>query len=150
METTGNPPSPARAVIDRLLKATNAHDLEALVACFSPDYVNETPAHPTRGFTGSDQVRRNWTQIFDAVPDLVAEVIALAEGTARAQDSGHVWTEWQMSGSRGDGTPHLMQGVIIFTVEGDRITAARFYLEPVETSSGDVDMAVAAQMAGQP
>ena len=31
METTGNPPLTARAVIDRLLKATNAHDIDALV-----------------------------------------------------------------------------------------------------------------------
>ncbi len=142
METTGKPPLPARAVIDRLLKATNAHDIDALVGFFAPDYVNETPVHPDRGFTGSEQVRRNWTQIFAAVPDLVAQVTTLA------QDRGHVWTEWQMSGSRGDGTPHLMRGVIIFTVEGDQITAARFYLEPVETSSGNIDAAVASQMAG--
>jgi len=143
METTGSPPLTARAVIDRLLKATNAHDIDALVGCFASDYVNETPIHPDRGFTGSEQVRRNWTQIFAAVPDLVAEVTALAQGR------GHVWTEWQMSGSRGDGTPHLMRGVIIFTVDGDRITAARFYLEPVETSSGNVDAAVASQLASR-
>ena len=149
METTGNPPLPARAVIDRLLKATNAHDLDALVGCFAPDYVNQTPVHPDRGFTGSEQVRRNWTQIFAAVPDLVAEVTALAEVTAPAQDSGHVWTEWQMSGSRGDGTPHLMRGVIIFTVERDQVNAARFYLEPVETSSGNVDAAIASQLASR-
>ena len=45
---------------------------------------------------------------------------------------------------------HLMRGVIIFTVRDDRITAARFYLEPVETSSGNVDAAVHAQMTGRP
>lgn len=143
METTGNPPSPTRTVIDRLLKATNAHDLDALVGCFAPDYVNETPVHPDRGFTGSEQVRRNWMQIFAAVPDLIAEVTALA------QDSGHVWTEWQMSGNRVDGTAHLMRGVIIFAVERDQITALRFYLEPVETSSGNVDAAVASQLASR-
>lgn len=143
METTGNPPSSARAVIDRLLKATNAHDLDALVGCFSPDYANETPVHPDRGFTGSEQVRRNWTQSFAAVPDLVAEVTALTE------DSGRVWTEWQISGRRVDGTPHLMRGVMIFTVIDDRIAAVRFYLEPVETSSGDVNSAVASQLASR-
>jgi hypothetical protein len=35
-----------------------------------------------------------------------------------------------------------MAGVIIFGVEGDHIVSARFYLEPVEVSSGDVDAAV--------
>jgi len=55
-----------------------------------------------------------------------------------------------MSGTRGDGTPHLMRGVIIFTVLDDRISAARFYLEPVETSTGDVNTAVRAQLASRP
>jgi hypothetical protein len=40
-----------------LQRATDARDLEALVACFAPDYRNETPAHPERGFTGREQVR---------------------------------------------------------------------------------------------
>jgi hypothetical protein len=40
------------AWIERLSRATNDHDLEALVNCFAPDYVNETQAHPARGFGG--------------------------------------------------------------------------------------------------
>lgn len=50
------------AVIHRLLEATNKHDLESLAECFAPGYVNETPAHPTRGFTGRDTIRSNWEQ----------------------------------------------------------------------------------------
>lgn len=156
MEATGSATSSPRAVIDRLLKATNDHDLDALVGCFAPDYVNETPVHPLRGFSGSEQVRRNWTQILAGVPDLVAEI------TRWAQDGDTIWAEWQMSGHRADATPHLMRGIIIFTVTDDRIAAARFYLEPVESSSGDVNAAVHAalnptshetvstQMAGRP
>ena len=144
MNATGTPTTSSRAVIDRLLQATNDHDLDALVDCFASDYVNETPVHPLRGFTGSEQVRLNWRQIFAAVPDLVAAV------AARAEVGGTVWTEWQMAGTRGDGTPHLMRGVIIFTVQDDRISTARFYLEPVETSTGDVNTAVRAQMANRP
>jgi hypothetical protein len=144
MSSTGTPTSSSRAVVDRLLKATNDHDLDALVACFASDYVNDTPAHPLRGFTGSEQVRRNWAQIFAAVPDLLAEV------TSRAEEGNTTWTEWQMSGTRGDGNAHLMRGVIIFTTRHDRITAARFYLEPVETSSGDINAAVHAHITGQP
>jgi len=144
MNATETPTTSSRTVIDRLLQATNDHDLDALVDCFASDYVNETPVHPLRGFTGSEQVRLNWRKIFAAVPDLVAEV------AARAEVGGTVWTEWQMAGTRGDGTPHLMRGVIIFTVQDIRISTARFYLEPVETSTGDVNTAVRAQMANRP
>jgi ketosteroid isomerase-like protein len=144
MNATRLSTSSSRAVVERLLKATNEHDLDALVDCFSSDYVNETPAHPLRAFTGNEQVGINWRQIFAAVPDLVAEV------TAQSEDGDTAWTEWQMSGARGDGTRHLMRGVIIFTVLDDRIRAARFYLEPVETSTGDVNAAVRAQMARRP
>ncbi|MGZ5301942.1 MAG: nuclear transport factor 2 family protein, partial [Actinomycetota bacterium] len=65
-------------LVERLARATNEHDLDALTACFAPEYVNETPAHPERGFRGRDQVRKNWEQIFGAVPDLEADVRYLA------------------------------------------------------------------------
>jgi integrase len=55
-----------------LLLAMNAHNLDATVACFADDYVNEWPAHPQRGFRGSEQVRRNWSRILAGVPDLRA------------------------------------------------------------------------------
>jgi ketosteroid isomerase-like protein len=125
-----------REVIDRLVAATNAHDLDRLVDCFAPSYVNVTPAHPARGFSGPEQVRRNWTTIFAAVPDIRTAVVASLVG------DGQVWTEWEMNGTRRDGAPHAMAGVIIFRVEDDRIVSARFYLEPVETTSGDMDAAV--------
>lgn len=149
MENTVNPTASAGAVIDRLLRATNDHDIDALVGCFAPDYVNQTPGHPARGFQGNDQVRRNWSQIFTAVPDLTAEVTGRAEATGSAGQS-LVWTEWQLSGRRRDGSAHLMRGVIIFTVSQVQITEARFYLEPVDTGSDGVDAAVAAQVAGRP
>ena len=122
------------AVVDRLAQAVNGHDLEGLVSCFADDYVNETPVHPLRGFTGSDQVRTNWTQIFAGVPDIEATVLCRAEG------DGRVWTEWEMSGTRSeDDGPFIMRGVVIFRVTGEVISSARFYLEPAEEASGDVD-----------
>ena len=112
------------AVLERLLKAVNAHDLDGLVSCFAGDYVNETPAHPQRGFRGSGQVRTNWAQIFASVP---------------AVDGDTLWTEWDISGTRPDGTAFLMRGVVVFGITGACIASARFYLEPVEEISGDVD-----------
>lgn len=121
------------SLVRRLAAATNAHDLDALTACFADDYLNETPVHPARGFRGAEQVRRNWAQLFAGIPDLSARILA----TAGAGDT--VWTEWEMSGTRGDGTAHLMRGVIIFGVAAGKAVSARFYLEPVEDVSGGVD-----------
>jgi ketosteroid isomerase-like protein len=126
----------AGAMVDRLAAATNSHDLTALVDCFTLDYQNETPAHPTRGFRGRDQVRRNWEQIFAAVPDVTARVLQ------RSVDGNVVWSEWEMSGTRRDGSAHLMRGVILFTISGGRAALARFYLEPVERDGGNADAAV--------
>jgi limonene-1,2-epoxide hydrolase len=123
-------------VIERLQQATNAHDLDALVACFSEGYTNETPTHPARGFVGREQVRTNWSRIFAAVPDLSVSV------PCRAADGDAVWTEWEMRGIRADGATHLMRGVIIFGVDDELISWARFYLEPVDESGTDINTAV--------
>ena len=126
--------------LDGLLRAVNEHDLDALTACFAADYVNLTPAHPARGFAGRDQVRRNWDQIFGYVPDLRAEVIA------SAVDGPTVWTEWDMRGTRRDGSGHHLTGVVIFEVDGGTARRATFYLEPVDEGSGSVDQAVREQV----
>ena len=129
------------AFLRALLGATNGHDLDALVACFDPAYRNDAPAHPGRAFEGTEQVRSNWAQIFSFVPDAQARVMRWAA------DGSEVWSEWEMSGTRIDGTRHLMRGVIIFGVSDDRATSARFYLEPVDdTTTAGVDNAVAQQV----
>jgi hypothetical protein len=46
------------AVIERLYKAINQHDPDAMVECFDPDYRSEQPAHPNRGFGGKEQVHK--------------------------------------------------------------------------------------------
>jgi ketosteroid isomerase-like protein len=130
MDRAGQGPA---AVVERLLEAINAHDLDGMVACFADDYVNEWPAHPQRGFRGKEQVRRNWSQILGGVPDLRARLPRVAVQGAT------VWTEWDMSGTRRDGAAFVMRGVAIFGVTEGRLAWVRFYLEPVEQASGDVD-----------
>jgi ketosteroid isomerase-like protein len=129
------------ATIDRLVNATNQHDLESLTACFSEDYQNETPAHPARGFRGRAQVRRNWEQIFAFIPDIRAEVVR------SAVEADTVWTEWEMRGTRRDGKASLMRGIIVFGVSGEAIRWARFYLEPVDESDATVDDTIREQVA---
>jgi len=129
VEAAGQGP---RTVLERLVAAVNAHDLDALVSCFAVDYVNETPAHPQRGFRGNDQVRRNWTHLFAGVPDIRACV------PRSAVDGDTLWAEWELSGTRTDGAAFLLRGVVIFAVRSAKMASARFYLEPVEDTSGDV------------
>ena len=129
-----------QAMVDRLVSATNDRDLDALVTCFAEDYVNETPSHPSRSFQGRDQVRRNWEQIFAFVPDLRVEVVR------RSTNGDEAWTEWDMTGTRLDGTAHHMAGVIVFGV-GDGVARwARFYLEPVDEGASTIDDAVREQV----
>lgn len=123
-------------VLGRLIQALNAHDLDAMVACFEVDYVNYTPAHPARGFVGREQVRRNWAQIFARVPDVRGSL------TRTAVDGETVWSEWELTGTRADSTAFLMRGVVIFQIPAETIAAAAFYLEPVEDLSGGPDQAV--------
>jgi hypothetical protein len=47
-----------------------------------------------------------------------------------------------ITGDAGQRGEHLMRGVIIFEVKDGRATAAQFYLEPVDRSTGDVNTAV--------
>lgn len=132
MQTTTDPLS----VIERMRDAIDAHDLDALAACFAPDYASEFPAHPNRAFRGHDQMRKNWTRIFAAVPDLQA---ALVRCTAAGET---VWAEWEWTGRQADGSRFAMRGVTVQGVERDRIVWARLYMEPVEESGAGSDAAV--------
>lgn len=130
-------------MLERLVAAANRHDLDALVDCFADGYVNETPAHPARGFVGREQVRRNWTAIFAGLPDVTAEVVR------SATDGDVVWSEWEMRGTRADGVAQAMAGVVVFGIDGDdRAAWARFYLEPVEVGGVDVDGAIHRTVTG--
>jgi len=129
-------------VVERLVLATNAHDIEGIVACFADDYWLEAPLHPARSFRGKEQVRRNWTQILRAIPDVQARVLRAAT------DEGSVWTEWEMSGTRPDGGNHLMRGVFIFGVADGLLRWGRMFLEPVDESPLDMDAALQTRVLG--
>jgi ketosteroid isomerase-like protein len=125
------------AVMTQLLAAMNAHDLDAFVACFAPGYHSEQPAHPSRTFDGSDQVRENWASVFAGVPDFHAELVASA-----STDGGVEIGEWHWSGTHNDGAPFAMCGVTVMGVEDQRIAWARLYMEIVERDGGDIDQMV--------
>ena len=69
---------PPESVNARLQRAMNAHDLDALVGCFDPDYLSEQPTHPNRAFRTPEGVRKHWSWFFENVPDFRAELARTA------------------------------------------------------------------------
>lgn len=114
----------------RIAQAISNHDLEALADCFEPDYQSDFPAHPGRGFRGRDQLRRNWTQIFAAVPQLHADVLS------SCSSAGTFWIEWAWRGTSANGAPFSMRGVTIQGMRHGRVAWVRLYMEPETPGSG--------------
>jgi hypothetical protein len=113
--------------IARLVDAMNRHDPGGMAATMAPDYRSEQPAHPNRAFTGNAQVVENWTAMFAAVPDIVADV--LREDTVGTTS----WSECWWHGHRPDGTAYELRGVIVAELREDGlIQAQRLYVELVE------------------
>ena len=119
-----------------LVEAMNAHDIEAFVALFAPDYDSRQPAHPDRAFQGRDQVHANWSAVFAGVPDFRAELVA------SVAEADTVWTEWRWSGTHEDGSRLDMAGVIVFGVRDGRVAWARLYVEPIEAGGEGIEAAV--------
>ena len=129
--------------IRSIQRAINQHDLDALTACFDPDYHSEFPIHLDRAFHGHAQMRKNWSQIFGAVPDIHAVLLrSVADGET-------VWAEWEWTGTRLDGARFWMCGVTIQGVQQGRVVWVRLYMEPVQNAGAGSDAAVAQSVAGR-
>jgi limonene-1,2-epoxide hydrolase len=118
-------------VIERMAEALNRHDIEAFVECFDPSYRSAQPAHPNRGFGGKEQVRKNWSGMFESFPDFEAQLLR------HTSDERVVWGEWHWRATGLD-----MAGVTVMGVENERIVWARLYMEQVEEDSQDIDEAM--------
>jgi ketosteroid isomerase-like protein len=132
----GEAQSGPHEVLERLERAMNARDLDAMLACMHEDYRSEQPAHPERGFGGRDQVEKNWSALFESMPDFHAEVLDMAVHEEAA------WTEWRWTGTRADGSRLDMRGVTLFRIEGGLIISGRLYMEEVEEAGADIDATV--------
>jgi len=131
-----------KAVSERLLEAINAHDLEGQLACFNEDYQSEQPAHPARAFSGREQVRKNWSKLYENIPDFRAELLRLAvAGEAE-------WGEWIWRGTKEDGTPLDERGVTIMGIRDGQIAWGRLYMEETEREGADITETVR-RMAGR-
>lgn len=121
----------------RLLVAMNAHDLDAFVNCFAPDYHSEQPVHPSRAFAGSSKVRENWASVFSGVPDFEATLLS----SATADDDVEIG-EWHWHGTHSDGAAFAMRGVIVMGIVVEQIKWARLYMETVDSDDVDIDQMV--------
>ena len=128
-------------MIDRVTAAQNAHDVEAMLACFDEGYRSEQPLFPARNFRGIDQVRANWSALLEAVPDFHAEIVR------SAVDGDVVFVEVHWTGTRANGTPLDDRGVLIFGIDGDRIVWGRLYVVEVDDEDAGID-AIVRRMGG--
>ncbi len=121
------------SVIERICEATNRHDLDALANCFATDYDSAFPTHPDRAFGGREQMRRNWSRIFQAVPNIQSELLRWATHEST------IWAEWEWRGTLASGAPFLQRGVTIHGVERDVTTWVRLYMEPVRDDEPGIE-----------
>jgi limonene-1,2-epoxide hydrolase len=127
---TQHQPTDPRAVAQRWVQALTAHDLEAAVACFAPDYHDEAPARRGESVRGDQQVRENVAARFRDIPDLRADLLrSVADGDT-------VWMERRLHGTRRDGTRLEFVGVNLFGVRGQRFVWGRIYTELVRDAGG--------------
>ena len=123
-------------VVEKLIGAMNAHDLDAMLALMHPDYDSRQPAHPGRAFVGRSQVGVNWAAMFAGVPDLRVEV------HRSVQDGDTTWCEWSWTGTRVDGRPFEVHGVALFRIRDGLIDAGTLYVEEVEAAEVGIGQAV--------
>jgi len=118
--TTASDTSTAMTVerLNEFQAAWNAHDIERIVAFFTPDgaYLGSVgPDDDGTAFRGIDEVRRGVTAFLTMYPDAhYSDVRSLLVG-----DRGVV--QWTFSGTPASGTPITYRGVDMFEFVGDRI-----------------------------
>jgi ketosteroid isomerase-like protein len=118
--------SSPKVVFERMIQAANRHDLEAMVACFAPDFRSEQPLHPERDFTGQAGVRKNWSFFFTTIPDIQLDILNEVE------EGDTVWAELYHHGIQTDGKRFTVKGVTLTGIQADKIAWARLYIEPVQ------------------
>ena|SRR5215469_1260815 len=118
--------SSAQVVFERMIQAANRHDLDAMVACFAPDYRSEQPFYPERNFTGQAGVRKNWSFFFSTMPDFRVDIRSFAvEGDT-------MWAELHFHGTQSDGKKQVTRGVTISGIQGEQIAWARLYIQTLQ------------------
>jgi ketosteroid isomerase-like protein len=119
--------------VERFQGALQAHDLAALAACLHPNYRSFHLNNPQQIVNGRASALAGWQAIFNAVPDLCAElqVCLVDNDTAR--------TEWHWHGRTVDGFPYESNSIMVFTIRSGQIIYAEISAHPTETTGPDWD-----------
>jgi len=119
--------------LHQLIQAWNTQDAALLAACLHLDYESIQPHDPERNFWGRAAAVRNWQAVFDAVPNLQAELLRWAVG------GNEVWTEWRWHGTYQSGAAFRAGGVMVFGLSGAQIAWARVYTKIEQVIGPDWD-----------
>jgi hypothetical protein len=65
-------------VVDRVVEALNAHDIDAMVACYAPDATIEV-GYDHVGVRGHEEMRERYPAMFERFPALAVEALARTE-----------------------------------------------------------------------
>lgn len=118
----------ASSLVDAWSQAYNAHDLDALLACYGDDIRNTQ--HPwDRTVVGTEAMRAVYTKTFAAFPDIRLTVRSII-----ADDDG-VAVRWTFAGTmRGpfagqppSGRSFALEGCEVFTIRDGRIVEQHGY-----------------------
>ena len=88
------------SVVDQVVDALNAHDVDAMIACYAPDATIED-GYDTVGVRGHDEMRERYALMFGRYPELKVE----QQGT-RVEVGEFVVQEELVTG-RGDHQRHV-------------------------------------------
>ena len=117
------------ALLQDLLDAFNAHDVDAVMACFADDCVMDMPRGPAPGglrLVGKDQVREGVQSRFDGIPDI-------HYGDDRHFVCGdRAASEWTIRGTKRDGERIEVRGCDLFELADGKITRKDSFWKIVE------------------
>jgi ketosteroid isomerase-like protein len=109
----------ATPLLEAFLDAFNAHDVDAIMSCFTEDCVLDMPRGPAPGgrrLVGREQVRTGIQARLDGIPDV------------RYSDDRH-WTcgdrgvsEWTLRGTQISGEPIEVRGCDLFEFTDSKIS----------------------------
>ena len=101
-------------VLERLFAAFNRHDIDGVMACFTPDVVFEAAVGPDaygRRFVGREETGRAFVAVWTASPDAAWHVHRHTVAGDRA------FSEWRFTATRPDGGRVDVEGVDLFTFQ---------------------------------
>jgi ketosteroid isomerase-like protein len=116
-------------VLERMLDAFNAHDLDAIMGLFTDDCVFEAPRGPDpwgRRFEGKTAVAEGLGARFTGIPDVSYE----GHGDFVSGDRGA--SEWTLRGTTVDGAGLEVHGCDLWTFRGDQIVRKDSFWKIVE------------------